>query len=112
MIINNKIFKTMSREREQVESYKKMVACNPVERMNLGMDDFLPKDVRMCGYLEQQRAYAIALDKAVARKLNVELNDFEEFYRDKSVEEAEAWAKELPDMPRLSYSSSRSGVFS
>jgi hypothetical protein len=93
----------MNEARREVELYKEFLGCHPSEKINLGTDDFLPKNARMLSYLEQQKAYAIALDQAVARKLNVELNDFEEFYRDKSVEEAEEWAKGFPDNPSCSY---------
>jgi hypothetical protein len=89
----------MKKKKKKIEEFKKELHCEPVKRTMLGIDEFLPKTPH--ARLNFNHEYDIATDLAIAKCLGLEIDDFEEFYKDNSREEAEAWAATLPDMPKL-----------
>ena len=103
----------MKTVRQQLEDYKKLLGCHPVARLAVEAKMVLPDYYDDLGYFRQQAERAKAFDRACAAELGVTLDpeELEERYRDKTEEEAQAWAEQLPDMPKQSYSSYRVGVF-
>jgi len=103
----------MKTVREQLEDYKKMLGCHPMARMAVEAKMELPEYYNDLGYFKKQAERAKAFDRACAAELGITLDpaELEEMYRDKAEEEGEEWAKQLPDLPKQSYSSYRAGVF-
>jgi len=97
----------MNGTRKKIEDFKKVLNCHPAVRLNVESKMILPENYQALGYLTQNAIRAKAYDKAIADELGLTLDfaEVEEFYRDKSEEEALEWAKQLPDMPKHSYRS-------
>ena len=88
----------MNDTRIKVEEFKRELQGNPSKKLMLGIDEFVPKTLN--ARLNFNHEYDKAIDLAIAKHLGIEIDDFDEFYKDRSKEEAEAWADELKDMPK------------
>jgi hypothetical protein len=97
----------------ELENYQKMLKCHLVARLAVEAKMKLPEYYKDLGVLRQRAEYAKAYDRACAAELGIRLDEaeLEEKYRDRSEEEAEEWAKQLPDMPKAGYNSYSSRAF-
>ena len=102
----------MNETRQLVENYKKRLHCNFVARSLIEKKMTLPANYSNLDYWPMQKEWSKAFDRACAAELGVTLDEAEldDFYRDRSEEDAEAWAKTMPKMPKPGYSIYRSVI--